>query len=79
MKISVVPAETRWFVFVIISWYSWDLYPLPVKPTLTDVTAPNALTVTVPAAETRGWYPKPSVEPIDWIMPAAGKLLIPTS
>ena len=40
---------------------------------------PAADTTAVPPAATRGWYPNPSEEPTEIIIPPLGKLEIPTS
>ena len=41
---------------------------------LMEVIVPAEETTAVPPAATRGWYPKPSVEPTETITPPRGKL-----
>jgi hypothetical protein len=40
---------------------------------------PNPDTIAVPPAETKGWYPSPSLDPTDTIIPPIGKLEVFTS
>ena len=42
-------------------------------PILIDLIVPPAATVTVPPAATKGWYPNPSLEPTETIIPPLGK------
>jgi hypothetical protein len=50
------------------------LYPEPVLPILIDLIVPPAATVTVPPAATKGWYPNPSLDPTETIIPPLGKV-----
>ena len=47
-------------------------YPDPLFPILIAAIVPAIETVAVPPAETRGWYPNPSVEPIEARIPPRG-------
>ena len=46
---------------------------------LMDSIVPAADTIAVPPAATKGWYPNPSEDPTETIIPPLGKLEIPTS
>ena len=52
-----------------------DLYPEPVLPILIEVIVPAILTIAVPPAATKGWYPQPSVEPTETTVPPRGRLV----
>ena len=51
-----------------------DLYPEPLFPILIAEIVPAIETVTVAPAETSGWYPNPSVDPTDTIIPPLGRV-----
>ena len=53
-----------------------DLYPEPLFPILIAEIVPAIETVTVAPAETSGWYPNPSVDPTDTIIPPLGILAL---
>ena len=44
-------------------------------PILIEVIVPAVLTIAVPPAATNGWYPQPSVEPTETIVPPRGRLV----
>jgi len=56
-----------------------SLYPEPLFPILIAEIVPAIETVAVPPAETNGWYPNPSVEPVEIIIPPRGILALLTS
>ena len=55
------------------------LYPEPLLPMAIEVMVPEADTTAVPPADMSGWYPRPSSDPTETIIPPLGKLEIPTS
>ena len=51
-----------------------DLYPDPLLPILIAETIPVLPIIAVPPAATSDWYPNPSLDPTDTIIPPKGKL-----
>ena len=41
---------------------------------LIDLTVPEQPTIAVPPAEINGWYPNPSLDPTETIIPPRGRL-----
>ena len=56
-----------------------ERYPDPLLPILIEEIVPAIETIAVPPADTSGWYPNPSVEPTETMIPPRGILALLTS
>ena len=67
-----VPVKLSCWIETSTVWIP-DLYPEPVLPILIELTVPEQPTIAVPPAEINGWYPNPSLDPTETIIPPRGR------